>query len=138
MFCKKQNHSGPDDFGFYLVTFQDGVNVEFNASGLDGKEPFTGCAFHIRGFSPDLVRFIWDIATAGDMVIFNCQGDDSPESPVLILGDSAQKDHVPEMGYQNCPVCTSAEMLAKLLGVGFKSWSDYRDKVVEASSKGAD
>ena len=62
-------YTGPDDFGFYIVEFPDGVDVEFSAKGLDGAAKFTGCAFHIRGMSPHLVRFILEIAKAGDMVI---------------------------------------------------------------------
>jgi hypothetical protein len=53
------------------------------------------------------------------------------------LSDTGQLPHLPDTGFKHTPVCTSAEMLAKLLGVGFKSWSDYRNKVVEASSKRA-
>lgn len=81
----KQVCQGPDEFGFYRVGFLDGVNVEFNAGGLDGKEPFSGCAFHIRGISPFLVQFVFDVARAGDFVIFNCQGEDRPNRQCSFL-----------------------------------------------------
>jgi hypothetical protein len=43
------HHSGPDRYGFYVVSFPDGVDVELSAKGLDGSESFKRCAFHVRG-----------------------------------------------------------------------------------------
>src|SRR5471030_395297 len=63
------SHAGPDPFGFYIVTFPDGVRVEFSAKGLDSAAAFTSCAFHIHGMGPHLVSFIFEMAKAGDLVI---------------------------------------------------------------------
>ena len=60
-FFSSKSARGRNEFGFYRVGFLDGVNVEFNAGGLDGKEPFSGCTFHIRGISPFLVQFVFDV-----------------------------------------------------------------------------
>jgi len=129
----KHQHRGPDEFGFYHVEFADGVSVEFSASGLDGSEPFTGCAFHIRGVCPQLFDFVFDVAHAGDFVIFNAQGDDSAESPVLILIRNGQEaDMLPELlkQYTSRPVATSGEMIQQLLFPDFEEWQEYRDQVV--------
>jgi hypothetical protein len=129
----RQRYVGPDDFGFYNVEFADGTSVEFNAGGLDGRGPFSGCAFHIRGTGPELFQFVFDVACAGDFVIFNCQGDDSADSPVLILVRASQESDVPSdvvAQYGSRPLCTSGAMLARLLFPDFKEWRAYRDQVV--------
>ena len=130
----KEGNSGPDSFGFYLVGFADGSHVEFNAGGLDGSKAFSGCAFHIRGMSPLLIQFVFDIAEAGDFVIFNCQGNGSKNSPSLILVGAHQEAHLPMdliSHFSNRPVCTSGEILDTLLHAGFAGWQRYRDKVVK-------
>ena len=91
----RRRHTGPDDFGFYVVEFEDGSSVEFNAGGLDGRKSFSGCAFHIRGTASGLFAFVFDVARAGDFVIFNAQGDDAAESPVLILVGPGQETELP-------------------------------------------
>ena len=58
--------TGPDEFGFYIVEFGDGGDVELSAKGLDGAESFTGCAFHIHGVSSNLARFILEIVGLRD------------------------------------------------------------------------
>jgi hypothetical protein len=129
----KERYCGPNSFGFYVVEFKDGVDVEFNAGGVDGSEAFSVCAFHIRGMSPSLVQFVFEIAKAGDFVIFNCQGDGSKASPVLILVDPHQEAQLPAdliPQFPNRPVCTSGEMLGSLLLAGFDGWLGYRDQVV--------
>ena len=128
-----ERYQGPNQFGFYVIEFPDGVGVKFNASGLDGTEPFSGCAFHIRGISPQLIQFVYDVAVAGDFVIFNCQGADTAESPVLILVAPEQEQQLDEAltaQYSIRPVCSSAEMLGNLLFVGYQGWQAYRDHIV--------
>jgi hypothetical protein len=129
----RERYTGPDEFGFYVVDFANGTSVEFSARGLNGKEPFSGCAFHIRGISRQLIEFVFDVARAGDFVIFNCQGDDSDESPVVITVGLEQAARLPADladQYKSRPVCTSAEMLGALLLPGYDGWHDYRDQVV--------
>jgi hypothetical protein len=129
----RQRHTGPDDFGFYNVGFVDSTSVEFNAGGLDGSQPFSGCAFHIRGVGPELIEFVFAVAVAGDFVIFNAQGDDSAESPVLIMVRPGQESALPGdvvRQYETRPVCTSGAMLARLLFPDYEEWHAYRDQVV--------
>src|SRR5690349_6604243 len=81
---------GPDESGFYIVHFPDGTHVEFSAEALDGPDEFNNCAFHIRGLSHDLVKFIFDIAKAADMVILPAMEDFVP-----ILSSAKQRRTLP-------------------------------------------
>jgi hypothetical protein len=127
---KATTHRGPDDFGFYLIAFPDGVEVEFSASGLVSEEPFTGCAFHVRGFGASLMKFIFDVARAGDMVIIPAM-----EGNPLVLVSEEQKKNVPadfQKSFQSIVVRSGAELGVVLSG-GFEGWSAYRDQVLRQS-----
>jgi hypothetical protein len=123
--------TGPDDFGFYVVKFPDGVEVEFSAKGLDGAAKFTGCAFHIRGMSPHLVRFILGIAKAGDMVMLPAMEDSVP-----ILSSPEQRQQLPSDLALDGPepvVCRSSAELESLLSGGYAGWRRYRDRVINGN-----
>lgn len=120
--------TGPDDFGFYAVTFPDGQDVEFSAKGLEGSDKFTGCSFQIRGMSPHLFRFMLEIAKAGDMVMLPAMEDFIP-----ILSHSEQRKELPEDLARNEPepiVCGSPEELESLLSGGYAGWQKYRDQIL--------
>ena len=105
--------SGPDNFGFYVVKFPDGQDVEFSAKGLQGSGEFMSCSFQIRGMSPNLVRFILEVARAGDMVMLPAMEDFVP-----ILSRPEQRKELPEDLASNEPepvVCGSPEELESLL-----------------------
>ena len=120
--------SGPDDFGVYVVGFPDGQDVEFSAKGLQGSDEFTGCSFQIHGMSPHLVRFMLEIAKAGDMVIVATM-----EPFVPILSRPEQCRQLPAELAENDPepvVCRSPEELESLLSGGYVGWQKYRDQVL--------
>ncbi len=126
----QHRYDAPDKFSFYRVHFPDGSDVDFSASGLESDDEFDGCAFHIYGFTPSIVNFIFDVAKAGEMVILNAQGSNTLASPTFILTDQSQSAELPEDAGA-CPVvCHSAEHLSELLGLGFENWKDYRNTVV--------
>ncbi len=83
---RSARHRGPDTFGFYVVAFPDGVEVEFSAKGLESKESFTGCAFHFRGFGDALMTFVFEVARAGDMVIIPAMEG----NPLVLLSEEQQ------------------------------------------------
>ncbi len=123
------DHTGPDDFGFYIVRFQDGAQVELSARGLDGQGEFQGCAFHVRATSDQAIQFIHDMARAGDMVILADTDD-----PVLILTDPKQDSQLPDDVFEAYPeavVCRSATELRQLLEGGYPEWSRHRDAAAE-------
>jgi hypothetical protein len=120
-------HHGPDDYGFYVVSFPDGVEVEFSAEGLESRESFSECAFHIRGFSDYLMKFIFDIARAGDMAIIPVM-----EGNPFVLVSEQQKTTLPvdiQEEFQLIVVDSAGELGAVLSG-GFEGWSAYRDQVL--------
>ncbi|GHU10455.1 hypothetical protein FACS1894185_1980 [Betaproteobacteria bacterium] len=121
----------PNESGAYNVEFSDGSHVEFLAK-LESEEEFTGCAFPMHGFSPLIITFVFKVAVAGEMVIFNAQGNGTPENPLCIIPAPSQLPHLPSgLGSAYTPFpCTSPEHLWQLLGMGFDDWSEYRDHVV--------
>jgi hypothetical protein len=116
--------------GFYAVTFPDGFHVEFNAGGLESQEKFDGCAFHIRGFGNSLMKFMLEIARAGDMVMFPAM-----EGNPLIMVSEEQRKNVPVDLLASFPpvVVSSEDELGAVLKGGFQGWSAYRDYVLEKS-----
>jgi len=126
-----RDFSGPDQFGFYVVRFSDGVHVEFSAQGLHEGNDFDGCAFHIRSMSFDLIKFVWEVATAGDMVILPAMEDFVP-----ILSSPEQAQSLPPDLLRDCPhpvVCGSAAELESLLNGGYSGWKKYRDQIAGPS-----
>ncbi len=125
-------YTGPDEFGFYIVSFPDDTEVEFSASELESDEPFGGCAFHLRGLSEDVTKFMLEIARAGDMVMMAAM-----EGNPLIFIHEAQKQNVPPgllSDMNPLLVGTPAELLDVLTG-GFDSWAAYRDRVLGSPTK---
>lgn len=129
---RAEEHSELDEFGFSIVQFHDGIAVEFSASGLESTEPFTGCAFHIRGFGEPLVKFMFDVACAGDMVIIPAM-----EGPVVGLVSEVQQAELPqEIRDEFQPaLLRSAHDLGMLLEGGYEAWSAYRDQIVRRPSE---
>jgi hypothetical protein len=122
-------YTGPDKFGFYTLNFPDGVDVELSAAGLDGIGAFAGCAFHIRSMGPRLIKFILEIAKAGDFVILPAMEDFVP-----ILTSLEQKQHLPPDLAQHSPgpvVCGSPGELEVLLSGGYAGWQEYLSDVLE-------
>jgi hypothetical protein len=119
--------TGPDNFGFYIVKFSDGSDVELSAKSLEGTPTFTGCVFHIRGMSPHVAKFIFEIAKAGDLVILPAMEDFVP-----ILSSPEQRSHLPPdllQGHPEPVVCDTPAELGSLLSGGYTGWRRYRDQV---------
>jgi hypothetical protein len=123
-----------DRFGFYQIEFSDGSHLEFSAKGLEEEGSFTGCAFHLRGFTLDIIDFVYSVATGGDLVIFNAQGGKGTGAPLTILVNESQRVHLPERLVGEAELCSSANHLAMLLGVTFSDWQSFRDQVVGRNS----
>lgn len=119
-------HQGPDAHGFYVVSFADGTDVEFSASGLESTGPFKSCAFHIRGVSESVGNFIFAIARAGDLVILPAM---VPVSIALV--SESQRSTLPDDLRREYPavVLDSGADLYALLANGFETWSEFRDQV---------
>jgi hypothetical protein len=120
-------HSGPDEYGYFIVTFPDGVDVELSAKGLDGSGSFTSCAFHVRGLSCNLAAFIFEVAKAGDMVVLPAMKDFVP-----ILSAAEQRNELPldlQAGEREPVLCRSASELEVLLSGGDSAWQKYLNQI---------
>jgi hypothetical protein len=124
-----------DEYGRYTALLPDGSSITVSADELETEGAFTGCAFHLHGISIDDCGFILDLAVAGDMVIFNAQGRDEPDNPVMILSRKAQADQVPKEMYKHAIVVTSAQHLYALLEGSFEGWARFRDQVLRRSGE---
>lgn len=129
---RKHTFRGPNEFGFYIIEFPDGVEVEFCAEGLELEERFTGCAFFIRGFGKHLADFIYQVARAGDMLIIPMM-----EGSPLVFVSENQRTHVSADFLERARpvVVKSPEELGALLTGGFDGWSAYRDQVVRKQAR---
>lgn len=123
----------PDRFGnadSYDVSFEDGSHLEFSASGLTHGESFTKCSFTMRSFSYPIAKFVYQIATAGNFSMINCQGGSKGEFPFVILIDEAQRAHLWEDPGESIGIAHSAVDLAALLWGSAQEWQQYRNQVL--------
>ncbi|MCB9850988.1 MAG: hypothetical protein H6817_09840 [Phycisphaerales bacterium] len=113
---------------FYLIRFADGTGVELGISGLDGSQDFTGCAFFIRTWGPEIPDLIYRVARAGDLVIFAAMANSVP-----VVVHRHQVDILKKLGvFEGATplfVQSGAELGAFLTN-GYDGWKGYRDQVV--------
>ena len=123
---KSKQYTGPDKFGVYDIQFSDGVSAEFSAQGLESSGAFTGCAFHIRAFSEQLVEFIFDVARAGNMAVIP-----TTEDAIVLLPSEDDKRELPVDVLEDFHLIllTSAAELQLILQQGYAVWSKYREQV---------
>jgi hypothetical protein len=124
----------PDRYGQYDVPLPNGELIRLAAPTLESDEMFDGCAFHLHDFSLEYCDFILKLAKAGGMVIFNAQGRDSPENPVLILTDASQSSQVPPEIYQHAVLARDAIHLYTLLDGSYEGWERYRAQVLQGTA----
>jgi hypothetical protein len=123
------SHCGPDEYGFFILKFPEGVDVELSAKGLDGGGSFTGCAFHVRSLSSNLAAFIFEVAKAGDMVVLPAMKDFVP-----ILSAPEQRTELPPDLQSSDPApiwCKSASELEALLSGGYPAWQKYLNQALK-------
>jgi hypothetical protein len=120
-------YTGPDQFGFYVVDLPDGNSVEFSARGLESKERFQKCVFHVRRFGLGLPEFLFDIAKAGGFAVVPAMDG----NPLFLVEKNMLADLPADMLQDLRPAfVTSATAMADGLSGGFTAWAEYRDHVV--------
>jgi hypothetical protein len=101
---KRMARSGPDTHGCWVLQVSDGGSAEVFARDL--RE---GCMFALRGFTPEIVRLLFDILVASNWVML----------PALegcgAIAASADALHAPPHDFPAVTVCTSATALSALL-----------------------
>jgi len=128
---RTHRYTGPDQFGFYTVELPDGDSVEFSARGLESREPFQKCAFHVRRFGPGVTGFIFDIAKAGRFAVVPAMDG----NPLFLVESDMMADLPSDMLEDLRPVfVTSASAMADGFCGGFRAWAEYRDHVVGAKA----
>lgn len=97
---------GPDEFGCVVVNLGDGGGAEVFADHLE-----TGCMVALRGLTPDLLRFLFDLLRAADWVLLPAMEGNPAivSSPGMASGIA---DSNPEV------VCGSPEELGAVLSGG--------------------
>ncbi|MGD1015477.1 MAG: hypothetical protein ABR863_03410 [Roseiarcus sp.] len=112
----------------FICELADGLEVEFWAQGLDGKELFDGAMISLRGYTEGAARLIYDFAKSGDMTILNSG------NPTVLLLDPKWIEQLPVdlgEGQRDRTVhVDSAGSLDAALSGGFEAWRKYRDHVV--------
>jgi hypothetical protein len=115
----KVRANGPDEHACYVVAFSDDGGADVFASKLAN-----GCMVAIRGMTPQLVQFLFDLLVAGKWVMLPIMAE-----TVAITYSMGNVFGIP-YGFPTIVECASAEELGVILSEGVQAWERYRDKVV--------
>jgi len=113
-----------------IITLTGGSNTEVNASFKNGA--FQSIMFHLRGFSDEMASFIFELAQAGDLIIFDTSGEGTVESPMAYATTQAALDRmgIGEDDIPNPCLCESPEHFTHMIRRGYDAWKTYRDSVL--------
>lgn len=102
----------PDEFSFVILEFKDGSSVEV---GLwKDEKAITGCTFFTRGISLCIVEFIYNMAVAGNFVILDTGGEDTPENPIAIMTSRSVLEDVGAEVFENPRLCKDIKELTEI------------------------
>lgn len=127
-------HAHEAQFDSYDIEFDDGSRLEMYAGGLDGKKPFNGAMFALRGISDAIGDFIFRFTQAAGCVLLPAM-----EPACVLLTEESQSQHLPpdmHADFQVIAIASGAELLAALEG-GYDTWRAYRDQIVGDAAGGA-
>jgi hypothetical protein len=111
----------PDQYNCYVVELADGGQADiFPDDGLA-----TGCMVAVRGMTPELLQFLFDLLKAGQWAMLPAM-----ENTVAITTSPDRMGCIPD-DFPRVVVCNSAEELRILLVDGVQAWEKYRDQVVD-------
>ncbi len=122
--------------GEYSVKLRRGGHVVLRAPTLSKDRPFTGCSFHLKSMKPAHCEFILVLARATDLVIFNPQGNDTEEFPVLILSKPEQTLQVPHALYSKPALAGTTLHLHALLERSYQLWQQQQRTPLAEESNG--
>jgi hypothetical protein len=115
----KATAHGPDEHGCYVVKMADGGGAEVFSSDLA-----KGCMVAMRGMTPELVQFLFDLLVAGKWIMLPAMAD-----TVAITNSQGNVIGIPH-DFPRIVECASAEELGIILSDGVQAWARYRDQVV--------
>lgn len=116
---KDANAFGPDQFGCYVVSFEDGGRAE-----IFGRKINEGCMVSVRGLTHQLVEFFFKLLHAGKWTMCPAM-----EDVVAITTSEGILKNIPE-DFPKIVICDSPSDLRALLTDGVQAWQKYRDKVI--------
>ena len=114
----------PDEFGCYLPQLSDGSSAEVFFSELEEGEEFDGGMIALRGLSLELARFMYSLASAGNLAMLPAMEE---AVPIVTSTDNAQRV---ASRWPEAVVVKTPEELHMLLTKGFDAWKQFRDRVV--------
>lgn len=116
--------ASPDEFGCYVVEFEDGGSAEVFASELAGSEQCDGLMVSLHGLTPGTCAFLWQLCHDGGMAATPIMEDE-----VVVVATAEQLKQV-RGRWPDAIVVGSPEELGHLLSGGVAVWQAYRDQVV--------
>jgi hypothetical protein len=114
---------GPSQHDCYVVNLGDGGGAE-----VFSRDLATDCMVALRGLTPDLLRFLFDLLAAGKWVMIPASVD-----AVAIATSQEAFVSVPK-SFPRSVICSSPDELAGLLANGVHAWEKYRDRFVGGES----
>jgi hypothetical protein len=115
---KRVEAQRPDEHQ-WCVELSDGGRAEVSAGNLEW-----GCMVTLRGLTPYLTHFLFDLLKAGNWVMLPVMKD-----LVAITASPGSTKGIPE-GFPKIVVCHSPDEMGLLLTNGVKAWQRYRDQIV--------
>ncbi|WP_417378896.1 hypothetical protein [Gimesia sp.] len=123
LFAKKGAQQ-PDEFGCYLVEFEDGTGLELFFDGLAEGSEFSGGMAALRSLTTDIASFLYTVADQGNLVILPAMED---MRPIVTSAENAERV---SSRWPETVLISSTEELMQILSGGFGDWSEFRDRVV--------
>jgi len=102
----------PDEFNFVILEFEDGSSVE--VSLWKDEKAIAGLTFFTRGISLCMAEFIYNMAVAGNFVILDTGGEDTPESPIAIMTSRSVLEDVGAEVFENPRLCKDIKELTEI------------------------
>jgi hypothetical protein len=115
----KKGNTKWEDQGCCVIEFDDGGTAEILAKDLT-----SGCMVALRGITPDVSQFLFDLLKAGNWVMLPAMQD-----AVAITSSPGSVKGVPN-DFPRLVTCNSANEIAVLLREGIGGWQEYRDQIV--------
>lgn len=124
--------AGDESLEFDL-RFADGGWLQLVLAGAAQRSDLTvqDCSL-----SQQSTTFLHEVGVAGDYLLFDSQGNDTPVTPSVILFHEAQQSWLPTSTFSHQPVAADAALLADLLGMTPRLAQEYRTATLADIAEG--
>ena len=111
-----------DECGYYTPTFDDGTSIILHFEGLVDDPKFLGGMISLRANSDAIVKFLFEIADAGNFVMIPMM-EGNPEIDTKKTTADSVSGRMPDI-----LVAQSAEDIALIISPGFEAWDRCRKR----------